>query len=139
MEMLKSRDLNAGTLPNGYNPLLDACENDLTDMALLLIESGRSDIDLSVQKEDQDGDEPNWTPLMHSILNNNEQLALKLIERKSYLDLVDTDGNTALHLAVLAENDYLVKCLLRANANKEIKNKEGLRPLDIAKLNEDEA
>ncbi len=110
--------------------ILDACEKDLTDICLLLIEYG---VDVNVQ----DGDQL-FTPLMHAVNNDNEILAKKLIESKADLNTQDLDGNTALHYAVLSENEYIVRILLNANAQRDLRNAENLTPLDIAKFNEDE-
>lgn len=129
-EMLKVNDFYLGTLDNGYNALLDACENDLTDAAILLIENGA---DLNVCDQDQ-----LWTPLMHAICNSNEVIVAKLLENNCDLSAVDFNGNTPVHLAVLTENDFILKLLLKRNPQKNIRNKEDLTPLEIAKLNEDE-
>ena len=129
-EMLKVDNIFLGTLENGYNPLLDACENDLTEIALLLIENGAN---LNVSDQDQC-----WTPLMHAIGNSNETLVKMLLEHKCDLSLVDFNRNTPVHLAVLTENDFILKLLLKYNGDKNSENNENLTPLQIAKLNDDE-
>jgi ankyrin repeat protein len=99
-------------------------------LAVLLIENGA---DLNVQDKDQ-----LWSPLMHSISNNNETILLKLIEKNCDVNKVDIDGNNALHLAVLSENEYFLKYLLKMDPNKNVLNNENQTPLDLAKLSEDE-
>lgn len=128
--MLKKTNVTKIALKNGYNTLLDACEKDLTDICLLLIENGE---DVNVQ----DGDQL-FTPLMHAVNNGNEILVKKLVESKADLNIQDVDGNTALHYAVLAENEYIVRILLNANAHQDLRNAENQTALDIAKFNEDE-
>ena len=88
---------------------------------------------MNVQDKDQ-----RWSPLMHSISNNNEIISLKLLEKKCDINIIDIDGNNALHLAVLSENEYLLKYLLKMNPNKNLFNKENQTPLDLARLSEDE-
>ena len=48
------------------------------------------------------------------------------------VDLQDTDGMTALMLAVKKERVDHVKLLMAANADREIKDHDGLRALDYA-------
>lgn len=129
--MLQVENVYIGNLDNGYNPLLDACENDLTEIALLLIDNGA---DLNESDRDQC-----WTPLMHAICNNNEVVVAKLLERKCDLDLVDFNGNSPVHLAVITENEFLLKMLLKCNAPKSLVNSENLTPFDLAKINDDES
>ena len=91
-EMLKEKSLKVGVLANGYNPLIDACENDLNEIAIMLMDSNRPEIDISYQLDldhlDRHRDDEsfkNWTPLMHCVSNGNEELAVELIKRKCYL------------------------------------------------------
>lgn len=128
--LLKAENIIIGTMENGYNPLLDAFENDLTDICIMLIDNGA---DINSRDQDQ-----KWTPLMHSICNNNEILVKKLLDHKCDLNLVDFNQNTPLHLAVLTENEFILKILLKHIPNKDIENSENLTPLQIAKLNDDE-
>ncbi len=120
-----------GTLETKYNPLLDACEKDLAEIAILLIENGA---DVNVTDNEQ-----YWTPLMHAITNNNEIIMEKLVAHKSSVNSADVEGNTPLHLAVLTENEYLVKCLLKASPIKNSRNKDNQTPLDVARGNDDES
>lgn len=128
--LLQAENIYIGTMQNGYNPLLDASENDLTDICSMLIDNGA---DINSIDQDQ-----KWTPLMHAICNNNEILVKKLLDHKCDLNLVDFNKNTPLHLAVLTENDYILNLLLKYAPNKNLENSENLTPLQIAKLNEDE-
>jgi len=129
-EMLKRNNITLVLSKNGYNTLLDACEKDLTEICLLLIENGA---DLNAQDDDQ-----LFTPLMHAVNNGNEIVVKKLIESRADLNIQDVDGNTALHYAVLSENEYILRILLNANAQRDMRNAENLTALDMAKLNEDD-
>ncbi len=126
--MLKKQ--NICKISNGYSAILDACEKDLTEICLLLVEHG---VDVNVQDSDQ-----LFTPLIHAVNNGNDVLVKKLIETKADLNIQDADGNTALHYAVLSENEYILRLLLNANAQRDLRNAENLTALDIAKMNEDE-
>ena len=129
--MLTNADVYLRTFDNGYSPLADACEKDLTEVSILLIENGA---DINFQDEEQ-----SWSPLMWAVSNGNETIALKLLEQKNCdVDLVDVEGNTCVHLAVMAENEVLLKYLLAKNANKNVINSENATPLQIAKENDDE-
>ena len=129
--ILKRSDLKVNQLKNGYCPLIDACEKDLTDMSMLLIDAGA---DLNIV--DEDGE--NWTPIMHAVSNNNEVLVSRLVEKGADLSLSDSAGNTVVHMAVLNDNDFILSLLLARNASKNALNDENLSPIDLAKLNESE-
>jgi uncharacterized protein len=128
--MLKNPDIYLRTFENGYSPLVDACERDLTEISILLIENGA---DINFQDKNQ-----GWSPLMWAISNNNEIIVQKILEKDCNLNLVDADGNTCLHLAAESENDVFVKYLLSKNANKNVVNNENRTPISIAKENDDE-
>ncbi len=127
---MQADGLHTDTLPNGFCPVLYATQNDLTDVATLLINLR---VNLNVCDVDQQ-----WTPLMHSISNKNEILAIKIIESDCDVNMVNGDGNTALHIATDTENEIIVKKLLAAQADSSICNDEGLTALDMAKGNEDD-
>lgn len=70
------------------------------------------------------------TPLMIATTNNKPKLATLLIKYKADINAQESGtGLTPLHLAAMNQNDTLVKMLLCANANTQIKNKEGITPL----------
>ena len=125
--MLQLNQTFLGTLETNYNPLLDACEKDLTDLAILLIRNGTSDLNITDKAQ-------GWSPLMYAITNNNETLVGKLIDNKCSISDVDNEGNSPLHLAVLNENEYLIRLLLKSNPNKSIRNTENQTAYDLAKV-----
>jgi ankyrin repeat protein len=55
-----------------------------------------------------------------------------LLEADFDVDTMNADGNTPLHLAVLAESRDIAVILLRWGADKSLPNEEGDTPLDIA-------
>ncbi|MDG1042673.1 MAG: ankyrin repeat domain-containing protein, partial [Flavobacteriaceae bacterium] len=52
-------------------------------------------------------------------------------------NLTDANGATALHYAVLFNNQELVSLLMDANASAFMKNDGGQSPLDFAKMHND--
>lgn len=133
--ILKRSDLKLNQLKNGYCPLIDACEKDLTDMSMLLIDAGA---DLNIVDDDENDDGENWTPIMHAVSNNNEVLVSRLVEKGADLSLSDSAGNTVVHMAVLNDNEFILSLLLARNAPKNALNDENCSPIDLAKLNESE-
>ena len=62
---------------------------------------------------------------------------LKLfLEHGAPLDLVDSDGETALHLAVRLDDPELVRRLLEKGADASVKSKQEQTPLELAKEEE---
>ena len=114
-----------------YNPLIDSCEKDLTEIAVMLIENGA---DLN----EYDNKEQMWTPLMYAITNNNEIIVDKLVNYKCNVNTVDIEGNTPLHLAAMSSDENLVKSVLKLQPDRKLKNSNNQTPYDIAVENEDE-
>lgn len=50
---------------------------------------------------------------------------------KKFNFLQDNCGNTILHIAILHNNKKIIKYLLKNNADKNIKNKYGIKPEDL--------
>ncbi|CAF1016001.1 unnamed protein product [Brachionus calyciflorus] len=50
----------------------------------------------------------------------------------SILNSQDDDGNTFLHLASQSGHSNIIKYLLKKNADTDIRNDKGLKPVDIA-------
>jgi len=55
------------------------------------------------------------------------------------IDKLDKEGNTALHYAILSDNQSIVTQLLNNGANPNIKNEEGLTPLVISSYSFDKS
>jgi ankyrin repeat protein len=71
------------------------------------------------------------TPL-HMAINYGKQLPI-LILNGADPNIQDIIGNSPLHSATMLNNTYAVKMLLNANADPDIKNNRGLRPIDYAR------
>jgi ankyrin repeat protein len=115
---------------NDYKPLIDICERDLTEFAIVYCNNEL------VMSNDNNIDQLSWTPLMYATVNNNHRIVAKLLECKIDVNAVNSDGDTALHLSVINDNEDIVRLLLAANGDKHIKNKDDLKPIDLAKLND---
>jgi ankyrin repeat protein len=85
--MLETKRLQIRTLDQtiNYNPLIDCCEKDLTELSLLLIDYGM-DLD-GLDNKDQ-----LWTPLCYAITNNNEIIVDKLTSHKCNVNTIDIEG-----------------------------------------------
>lgn len=98
------------------------------------------------------GDKSGNTPFMNAVLHDNRDLIL-MYRNKPHIGLstVNKDGDTALHLAVLAKNSNMLWCLVyyyaihlgrlsyeekqkRLKSLLSIKNKRGQSALDLAAL-----
>ncbi len=63
------------------------------------------------------------------------EMAIDIANKLSHLDIINDYnilGNTALHYAVEKQSISIIKILIHAGADKEIKNKKGLDCIDIA-------
>lgn len=110
----------------GDTALAVALTNDQLDSAKTLINAG-ANVDLIVAGDNQD------TLLMRAASNNADITGLILKKNKSLLNKTNKLGETALMQSVRFGNNDSVKMLLKAGADTQAKNKEGLSALDIAK------
>lgn len=62
----------------------------------------------------------------------DKNYAKKGIDRKEVIDSKDREGNTPLHLAVSQGHTEIIKALLKAKADLQVKNHKGETPLSIA-------
>ena len=69
---------------------------------------------------------------MWSVRNNNLQCVKTLLDFKASLDLQDTDGDSALHVACGQGHAAIVRLLLDCGANMLLCNKGGKCCLEIA-------
>lgn len=80
-----------------------------------------NDVNISLDEEIKDvkptveTDENGNDPLMVAIIENNEELVKKLFRENENQDLnvKNTDGNTALHLAIIGENENILRFILQ--------------------------
>ena len=73
------------------------------------------------------------TPLILAVFYNRQQTVDFLIKKRVRLGVKDEFGDTALHIAARTGRDHLVKKLLDAGANIELKNFNDQIPLQVAK------
>ena len=69
---------------------------------------------------------------MWSVRNNNLQCAKTLLDFKASLDLQDTDGDSALHVACGQGHAAIVRLLMDCGASLLLRNKGGNVCLEIA-------
>lgn len=75
----------------------------------------------------------NQTALHKATITGNDDIAFMLMELEVNLDAQDINLDTALIIAVRSNNFFLVKDLVNANANLDLKNNSGKTAYDIAK------
>ena len=75
-------------------------------------------------------------PIFSSLDNKDKQVFDWLIKEIGYdINMVDKDGNTAIHQCVNEANIKKLRFMIDKGASTTIKNKTGLTPLDLAKNN----
>ena len=83
------------------------------------------------------GNSKDGTPLMAAAVKGHIEIAKALVEAGADPNLTDANGATALHYAVLFNNQELATLLMDANASAFMKNDSGQSPLDFAKMHND--
>jgi len=73
--------------------------------------------------------------LIEAIKSERSQEAATLIRQRVGLDATEADGSTALHWAAQLNRPDLVKSLLEAGANANVKTRYGVAPLTLACVN----
>ena len=84
------------------------------------------------------GNSKDGTPLMAAAVKGHIEIAKALVEAGADPNLTDANGATALHYAVLFNNQELATLLMDANASAFMKNDGGQSPLDFAKMHNDQ-
>ena len=72
------------------------------------------------------------TPLHYACIKGSKNAVDILLDLGANINAVDNDGNNCLHYAVISKNESLLKKLLVRGADKNIKNKKGQLPYDLA-------
>jgi uncharacterized protein len=72
------------------------------------------------------------TPLLYTTLDDHAAVAKTLIKHGADLHIPDNWGLTALHMAANKGALQVLKLLLAAGANPNLKNKDAKTPLDIS-------
>jgi len=108
-------------------PLLNAAKGNFGEVAKYLVRHGANPNDIYVD----DKKKPHFL-LMDSIVVNNTEFALLLIEKGANLSYVDDNGVTPLTQASYLGHVPIVKALLDKNADVNVANNEGINPLIAA-------
>ncbi|MBZ4041889.1 ankyrin repeat domain-containing protein [Flavobacterium hibisci] len=110
------------------SPLILACYRGNIQVAQFLIENVK-DINYNSDM---------GTALMAATYKNYPELVKLLLERKANPNATDTNGITALSLAVQFKNTELVKLLLAYKADKTIKDNQGKTAFEYAVFSQNE-
>lgn len=113
---------------NGHTPLILACYNGNIPVAKFLVEK----VD-NVDEKSDDG-----SALMAATVKGQLELVELLLQKNANPNLTDLNGTTALHYAVMFEQDQLVKSLVTHGAKADIRNRSNQSALDIAKIKNNE-
>jgi ankyrin repeat protein len=114
---------------------LTAEYNKSTKAAVVLLSNGADPNVFSVSPENPTGDKGQLTPLMIAAFKNKPEMIKALVNFKAKVNLTSlSSGMTALHYAAKSNASESITALLKAGANKKLKDKKGRSPLDIAKL-----
>ncbi|RVE51250.1 hypothetical protein evm_004054 [Chilo suppressalis] len=107
----------------GQSALHYACSKGHIEVAKLLLEAGANINDTDIL---------NATPLHRAAAQGRSNIVELLLSNPTLnLDLADSTGSTALHLACEEEREPVACMLLKSGANSEIMNKEKNVPLDL--------
>lgn len=112
----------------GSSMLILACYRGNHDVSKFLIDNGA---DLNYISN-------NGTVLMACVFKSEFQLVDEMLKKNVDLDLTDVNGITALMLAVQCKNVEMVKKLLTAKANKELKCKQNKSAFEYAVFSNNE-
>ena len=107
---------------NGYSALLGAIWSDQADLVKLLL-AHRADANAR-----KDG-----IPLLETALRSTNAVFATMLEAKPDLNARNAKGRTALHLAVQSGLVEKAEMLLAAGADPNIRDNDGLTPLDLLK------
>ena len=75
------------------------------------------------------------TRIADAAQNSDTALVRLLVSQKADVNAIQTDGSTALHWAVRADDLETADLLIRAGANISAANRRGITPLDLACVN----
>jgi ankyrin repeat protein len=115
-------DLNR-LMVDGETYLTKAIKLDYRDVRDVLIQHGASIEHTNILEQ---------TPVMVSVLYERESTLRVLLDLNAKLNQQDLKGNTALHQAILAENDDMALLLVKQGANIDLVNKDFKSPYQLA-------
>ncbi|XP_051156484.1 BRCA1-associated RING domain protein 1-like [Leptopilina boulardi] len=111
----------------GETPLHQACVKNEIETVKILLENGANP---------NTKDNADWTPLQESVNKGYYEISKMLLENGAWPDTPGLDNRTALHEAVINNLEKLVKLLLQFNANLNVFDQEGKKPIDYCKSDE---
>lgn len=104
--------------------LFIAVQKHYNTIAAMLIERGA---DISIK------DNRGWTPLIHAIIQSNNNAIQLLLGKGADINIKDNYGRTPLIHAIMWESDEdIIQLLIKKGANINIKDCEGQTPLNMA-------
>lgn len=120
----------------GVIPLyLTADYNKSPKAAGVLLSKGADPNVFSFDPRNPTGDKGQLTSIMIAAFRNNFDIIPTLVKFKAKVNVTNpSSGMTALHYAAKSNASESIRALLKAGANKKLKDKKGRTPLDIAKL-----
>ncbi|KAK2753548.1 ankyrin repeat domain-containing protein [Colletotrichum kahawae] len=130
--LLLERSVDPNIADNkGHTPLHNPGN---TDNICQLIEAGHADINEGVPSNGK-------TPLFFLLDRNATFLTLKFLEYDPDCKLVDSDGSGVLHVALGKSNPdaKIIKKLIEAGADANLRNKSDTTPIDVMKPSADYA
>ena len=116
-------DVNAAD-EDGWTPLLSACHNGRTEVAVVLIDAGA---DLSACDR-----EYSRSSLLWAVHNQHPEVAAELLRCNADVNATDDDGRSAVMLALHRNDEALVALLLEHRAAVDLQDGSGLSPLMVA-------
>jgi ankyrin repeat protein len=111
----------------GFTALTIATVEGYTDVVRLLLEAGAN----VNHKSDH-----NTFPLQYAVIFNREDVLRVLMEYHPDLDLVDDDGDTALHCIRRSTSPTIAKLLINGGSDPESRNNHGNTPICMAVMSE---
>ncbi|KAF7418634.1 hypothetical protein HZH68_001287 [Vespula germanica] len=107
--------------PMGETPLHIACIKGQKEIVKILLEIGA---------DPNTKDNANWSPLQESINLGHYEICELLLKAGAFTNSPGIENRTALHEAVINNKVEEVKLLLQYNANKEVYDQYGKKPID---------
>ena len=108
-----------------WKEFIEAVTGDEVTSVASVIQQG-----IDINKQDKNG----WSALHYAVNFGYYNLAQDLVKNGASIDVQDTFGNTPLWRAVFNFRDdgKIITLLLKHGANKDLKNKSGVSPAELA-------
>ncbi|AYV79547.1 MAG: ankyrin repeat protein [Faunusvirus sp.] len=99
---------------NGETPLHIACNYELADIVEHLL---KYKIDINIKDHDHQ-----LTPLIYSIVLNNNTISTLLIQHGADINMQDYNGNTCVNYSVLEDNEHIYNLMIKQYFNFNVTN-----------------